>query len=93
MHFSPTFSPAPIHLERKFDTRVAVQVKSVYGQPKVYPVNTQGQLLAAMNGTKTLTYDTLIIAQKMGFQIVQVFPTGELPVSDIRALCAGEFLS
>jgi hypothetical protein len=36
-----------------------VQIKSVYGTDKVYPVNTPAQLFARIAGTKTLTRETL----------------------------------
>ena len=86
--FAQAAQERPVRLERQFCTTIAVTVKTIYGQPKVYPANTQAQLLASMNGTKTLTYDALRIAQQMGFSIAQVFPTGELPIHDIRALYA-----
>ena len=51
---------------------IAVTVKDVYGNRLVYPANTQAEILAGIAGTKTLTSDTLIKAQAMGFRVVAV---------------------
>ncbi len=43
-----------------------VTAKSVYGETKFYPANDAAQALADIAGTKTLTYQTLKIASRLG---------------------------
>jgi|SRR6516225_2663953 hypothetical protein len=69
---------------------IAVTVKDVYGNRLVYPANTQAEILAGIAGTKTLTSDTLIKAQAMGFRVVAVYPAGEIQVPDPRKLFAAD---
>lgn len=57
------------------DQRIEIEVRSVYGSLKVYPVNEQAKLLAQIAGTTTLTHATLCFAERMGFSIVEVFPS------------------
>ena len=48
---------------------LTVEIRNVYGENKVYPVNNQAQILAGIAGTKTLTARVLRLAQTMGFTI------------------------
>ena len=52
------------------DNTVMVEVKSVYGQTKVYPVNQAAVLFAEIAGTKTLSHAVLCRAERLGFAIV-----------------------
>jgi hypothetical protein len=54
--------------------KVEIEVKSVYGNQTIYPVNEHAQLLAAIAGTKTLTNTTLAYAERMGFSITRAAP-------------------
>jgi hypothetical protein len=44
-----------------------IEIKEVYGNKTIYPVNEQAQLLARIAGTKTLTPQTVDLAKKLGF--------------------------
>jgi hypothetical protein len=52
-----------------------IEVKEVYGNRTIYPVNDQAKLLAQIAGTKTLTVGTLNLAKKLGFVFEVVQPT------------------
>jgi hypothetical protein len=52
-----------------------IEVKEVYGNRTIYPVNDQAKLLAQIAGTKTLTVATLNLAKKLGFTFEVVQPT------------------
>jgi hypothetical protein len=54
------------------ETVLKVEIRSVYGEDKVYPVNNQAQMLANIAGTTTLTTKTLLLAGKMGFRVETV---------------------
>lgn len=51
---------------------IQVQVKSVYGNTLIYPVNEAAQLIANIAGTKTLSNANLACAERLGFTIQQV---------------------
>ena len=44
-----------------------VQIKNVFGNKTVYPVNEAAKTLAAIAGTKTLTTETIELAKQLGF--------------------------
>ena len=52
-----------------------VEIKEVYGNRTIYPINDQAQLLARIAGTKTLTASTVELAKKLGFHFEIVQPT------------------
>lgn len=54
-----------------------VEIKEVYGNKTIYPINQEAQLLARIAGTKTLTASTVDLAKKLGFtfEIVQPVTT------------------
>ncbi|PUE09021.1 hypothetical protein B9Z51_08810 [Limnohabitans sp. T6-5] len=54
------------------ETVIHVQVKSVYGNTLIYPINQAAQLIANIAGTKTLSRANLATAQQLGFQIQEV---------------------
>jgi hypothetical protein len=60
------------------NTTLQVTAKSVYGQDKIYPVNTPAELLARIAGTKTLTLQTLRNAMELGFALDIVARTGHV---------------
>lgn len=51
---------------------IQVEVKSVYGQSKVYPLCAQAKLFAELAGTTTLTARSLRLVEKLGYEIVSV---------------------
>ena len=61
----------------KMNTTAIVEVREVYGNRTIYPVNDVAQYLARIAGTKTLTTGTVALAKNMGFtfQIKQDQPT------------------
>lgn len=52
--------------------RLEVEVRAVYGQPKIYPVNEAARDLAALAGTETLTAKTLELAKRLGHTVHEV---------------------
>jgi hypothetical protein len=52
-----------------------IEVKEVYGNKTIYPVNEQARLLARIAGTKTLTTSTVSLAKELGFHFEIVQPT------------------
>lgn len=60
------------------EKQIQVQIREVYGVKKVYPANPQAHLLAEIAGTKTLTHAALCLAERMGFEIVEVHQRGGL---------------
>lgn len=51
---------------------ISVEVKSVYGATKVYPVCERARAFARIAGTTTLTNATLREVQALGYEIVSV---------------------
>lgn len=51
---------------------VAVEVRSVYGQDKIYPANTPAQLFASLTGTKTFSLRDLNHIQALGFEVAEI---------------------
>lgn len=49
--------------------KIIIEVRSVYGQSKAYPVCIDGQIFADMGGTKTLTHMALRRILALGYQI------------------------
>ena len=54
------------------ETVIQVQVRNVYGNPLIYPVNQAAQLIANIAGTRTLSRANLAAAQQLGFQVQEV---------------------
>lgn len=54
--------------------QVKVNLKSVYGEVKAYPVNDAAKTFAAIAGTKTLTVQSLKQIKALGFEIKCVDP-------------------
>lgn len=48
---------------------IRVRLKNIYGEDKIYPVCPQSKLFANLAKTKTLTKQTLIIIEKLGYEI------------------------
>jgi hypothetical protein len=55
-----------------------VEIREVYGNKTIYPLNDQALLLARIAGTKTLTPLTVDLAKKLGFHFEIVQPTTTL---------------
>ena len=54
------------------ETVIQVQVRNVYGNALIYPVNQAAQLIANIAGTRTLSRANLAAAQQLGFQVQEV---------------------
>lgn len=48
---------------------IQIEIRSVYGEDKAYPVCDKSKAFAAIAGTKTLTRSTLIETMRIGFSI------------------------
>lgn len=48
---------------------ITVTVKHVYGNRTIYPACEKARLLAALNGTKTLTDHAIAIIKRLGYTI------------------------
>lgn len=48
---------------------ILVEIKSVYGQEKIYPICPHAKMFAAIAGTKTLTLEVVAQIKKMGFPV------------------------
>ena len=48
---------------------ILVQIKSVYGEEKIYPICDKAHAFAAIAGTKTLTAQTLRQVKALGYAI------------------------
>lgn len=46
-----------------------IQVKNVYGNETIYPVNETAKIFAKIAGTKTLTRETINQAKELGYQV------------------------
>ena len=51
--------------------KALVEIKQVYGNELVYPVNDVAQKLAQLAGTKTLNSNTIQLAKELGFKFTQ----------------------
>lgn len=51
---------------------IEIEVKNVYGVPKIYPVSEGAKILAAIAGTKTLSVEDIKNANKLGLTVVEV---------------------
>lgn len=49
---------------------ITVQIREVYGSPKVYPVCAKAKQFAALVGTKTLTLDALTKISALGYTVM-----------------------
>jgi hypothetical protein len=52
---------------------IRIEIRNVYGNETIYPVNEAAQTFAKIAGTKTLKPDTLRYAKTLGFS-VEVVP-------------------
>ncbi|WP_341714494.1 hypothetical protein [Limnobacter sp.] len=51
---------------------VQIQVRNVYGIPKIYPVNKAAQVFANIAGKKTLDEADLANIKALGFLVVEI---------------------
>ncbi len=51
---------------------ITIEVKSVYGTMKCYPVCEQAKIFAQIAGTNTLTHTTLCKIERLGYEIVSI---------------------
>jgi len=48
-------------------TIIEVEIKTAYGNERIYPVNEAGRKLARLVGSKTFTRETVALAKELGF--------------------------
>lgn len=51
---------------------ITVEVRSIYGEQKVYPMCPRSKLFAEIAGTKTLTHYTLCKVEALGYEIISI---------------------
>jgi len=51
---------------------ITIEIRSVYGNLKAYPMCTNSKLFAEIAGTKTLTQGTIQRAKRLGFDVVSL---------------------
>ena len=51
---------------------ITVEVKSVYGELKIYPVCDKAKVFAAIAGTKTLTTFTMKRIEMLGYNVISI---------------------
>ena len=56
------------------NTIAQIEIREVYGNKAIYPVNNTAKYLAQLAGTKTLTTSTLATAKNMGFTFEVITP-------------------
>lgn len=61
--------------------QIAIEIRSVYGEMKAYPVCAFAKTFAEMLGTKTLTHSALQHIEKLGYEIVNISQFGDGKVS------------
>ena len=54
---------------------VQVQVRSIYGNDLIYPINEAAKHFASIAGTKTLARSDINIIRQLGFTVEQVHAT------------------
>lgn len=64
--------------------QITIQARSVYGETKIYPVDTGAKEFAAVAGTKTLTLDTLASVLRLGFTIIELDRYGQVCREHVR---------
>ena len=52
---------------------LCIKLRNVYGRDQFYPFNETARLFAQIAGTKTLLPDTLALARKLGYRVVEVY--------------------
>jgi len=49
------------------NTVIEVEIKTAYGNERIYPTNEAGRKLARLVGSKTFTRETIALAKQLGF--------------------------
>ena len=49
------------------NTIIEVEIKTAYGNERIYPTNEAGRKLARLVGSKTFTRDIIALAKELGF--------------------------
>jgi predicted peroxiredoxin len=49
--------------------RIIVEIKNVYGNDMIYPINDDAKIFASIAGTKTLTKDTVVKIKTLGYEV------------------------
>ena len=58
-----------MRINQMTNNQILIEIKSFYGESKVYPLCEKAKEFAAMLGTKTLTTHALKSIKKLGFEI------------------------
>ena len=55
------------------NTVIEVEIKTAYGNERIYPTNEAGRKLARLIGSKTFTRESIALAKELGFsfQVIQ----------------------
>lgn len=51
---------------------ITIEVRSVYGVTKLYPICEKAKVFAAIAGSKTLTLATVRKIERLGYQVISV---------------------
>lgn len=62
--------PSPI--ERRKPLVVTVEVRNVYGNELIYPINEPAKIFASLTGNKTLNLADIQRIQQLGFEVAEI---------------------
>ena len=60
--------------ESERNMSIEVEIKNVYGNATIYPVNAAAKTFAQIAGTKTLKRDTIALAKTLGYTVTVIVP-------------------
>lgn len=60
------------------NTHALVEIKTIYGQDRIYPANATAMALAALLGSKTFTREQIAKAKELGYTFEIKAPEVEL---------------
>lgn len=55
---------------------IHVEIKSVYGVEKIYPIDTNAKIFAELVNQKTLTFEDVTLIKKLGYEVIVVSQYG-----------------
>ena len=58
--------------ESERNMSIEVEIKNVYGNEAIYPVNAAAKTFAQIAGTKTLKRDTIALAKTLGYTVTVI---------------------
>lgn len=62
------------------ESLLELQVRSVYGTERIYPINEQARKIAALLGRKTLNKEDVARLQDIGFKVSWVASDPKIPL-------------